>query len=115
MFGGLCRIDRSSGLRTKPCVKRKESLDIPFIYLSACATVATVLSLLPITVAGVGTRDAVFILLLGQIGIARQESLALSTLALAVFLINCVIFYIISAVFGGGREVAKPKTAHIKT
>ena len=90
-------------------------LDIPFIYLSACATVATVLSLLPITVAGVGTRDTVFILLLGQIGIARQESLALSTLALAVFLFNCVIFYIISAVFGGGREIAKPKTANTET
>lgn len=78
-------------------------LDIPFIYLSACATVATALSLLPITVAGVGTRDAVFIVLLGQIGIERQESLALSTLALAAFLANCAIFYAISA-FGAGAE-----------
>ena len=87
-------------------------LDISYIYLSACATVATGLSLLPITIAGVGTRDAVFIVLLGQIGIARQESLALSSLALAVFLVNCAIFYIISVVFENRQEFTQPKTEH---
>jgi len=71
-------------------------IEVPFIYFSACAAVAMVLSLLPITVAGIGTRDAVFILLLGQIGIAKQQSLALSALILAVFLINCIVFYAIS-------------------
>ncbi|MBA7618948.1 hypothetical protein ES703_26280 [subsurface metagenome] len=74
-------------------------LDISFIYISACAAVATVFSLLPITVAGVGTRDMVFILLLGQIGISQEQSLGLSTLVLAVFLVNCVVFYLISVIF----------------
>jgi uncharacterized protein (TIRG00374 family) len=74
-------------------------LDIPFIYMSACAAMAMVISLLPITVAGVGTRDAAFILLLGQIGIERQESLALSALILAVFLVNCAVLYVISVIF----------------
>ncbi len=74
-------------------------LDVSFVYLSACAVVATVLSLMPITVAGVGTRDAVFILVLGQIEIAREESLALSSVVLAVYLLNCVVFYLISVIF----------------
>jgi len=74
-------------------------VDVSFIYLSACAAVAMVLSLLPITVAGVGTRDTIYILLLGQIGIARQQSLALSSLVLVVFLVNCVVFYLISVIF----------------
>ena len=73
-------------------------LDIPFFYMCACAAMAMVISLLPITVAGVGTRDAAFILLLGQIGIAREESLALSSLILAVFLVNCGVFYVVSVV-----------------
>ena len=73
-------------------------LDIPFFYMCACAAMAMVFSLLPITVAGVGTRDAAFILLLGQIGIAREESLALSSLILAVFLVNCGVLYIVSVV-----------------
>jgi len=74
-------------------------LDVSFIYLSACAVIATALSLTPITIAGIGTRDAVFILLLGQIGIAREESLALSSIALAVYLLNCVVFYLFSVIF----------------
>ena len=73
-------------------------LDVSFVYFSACAAIATVFSLFPITVAGVGTRDAAFILLLGQIGIARQESLALSSLILAVFLVNCGVLYLISVI-----------------
>jgi uncharacterized protein (TIRG00374 family) len=74
-------------------------LDVSFTYMSACAAMAMVISLLPITVAGVGTRDAAFILLLGQIGIERQESLALSALILAVFLVNCAVLYVISVIF----------------
>jgi len=74
-------------------------VDVSFIYLSACAAVAMLLSLLPITVAGIGTRDATFILLLGQIGITRQQSLALSSLVLSVFLANCAVFYLISVIF----------------
>jgi len=53
------------------CVKALR-IDVSFIYFSACAVVGMVSSLLPITVAGVGTRDATYILLLGQIGIAQQ-------------------------------------------
>lgn len=73
-------------------------LDVSFIYMSACAVIAMLFSLLPITVAGIGTRDATFILLLGQIGIERQESLALSALILAVFLVNCAVLYLISVI-----------------
>jgi len=50
-------------------------LDVSFIYMSACAVIAMLFSLLPITVAGIGTRDATFILLLGQIGIERQSGI----------------------------------------
>ena len=56
---------------------------------------------MPITVAGVGTRDAILVLLLGRIGISRQGSVALSSLVLAVFVANCVVFYLISAALGG--------------
>jgi len=72
------------------------SLDVPFIYLSACTAIAMMLSLLPITIAGIGTRDAVFVLLLGHIGVTGQQGIAFSSLVLAVFLANCVIFYVFS-------------------
>jgi uncharacterized protein (TIRG00374 family) len=75
---------------------RALAVDVSFVYFSACAAVAMLLSLLPITVAGVGTRDATYVLLLGQIGITQQQSLALSALVLAVFLANSAVFYAVS-------------------
>ena len=90
-------------------------LDVSFIYIVACAAVAMLLSLLPITVAGIGTRDATFILLLGQIGITRQQSLALSSLVLSIFLVNCVVFYIISVVLGGQPRTRLPSDVCVGT
>ena len=78
---------------------RAVNLEIPFIYMTGCAAVGTFLSLLPITVAGIGTRDGVYILLLAPLGIQTQQALALSAMVLAVFLLNCVIFYLISLLF----------------
>ena len=83
---------------------RAVGIEISFFYISACAAVAMTLSLLPITVAGVGTRDAAFILLLGQVGIAKEQSLAFSSLVLAIFLINCLVFYAVSVILGTDKK-----------
>jgi len=80
------------------------AIEVSFLYFSACAAVGMILSLLPITVAGVGTRDATYILLLGQIGISQQQSIAASTLVLGVFIFNCVVFYAFSVIFGSRSD-----------
>ncbi|MCA9256832.1 MAG: flippase-like domain-containing protein, partial [Phycisphaerales bacterium] len=74
---------------------RAVDVHVPYVYMCACVATATALSFLPITVAGAGTRDAVFILLLGRIGAERPESLAVSSIVLAMFLANALIFWAI--------------------
>ncbi len=86
-------------------------LDVPFVYLSACLAIVTVASFVPITVAGAGTRDAILLLLLGQIGVTGQQSLALASLILATFVSNCVAFYLISLV---SRSSARPAAGDSK-
>ena len=76
-------------------------LQIPFVYLSACAVLVSLSSFLPVTVAGAGTRDAIFVLLLGQLGLTNQQSLALSALVLVAFLANSGVFYVVSVLLGG--------------
>ncbi len=93
---------------------RAVDVDVPFLYLSACIAVATIISFVPITVAGAGTRDAVFIVLLGQIGIARHESVAASSLILVVFLCNCVVFYAMSVLLQP-RGVRRDERHNAKT
>jgi coenzyme F420 hydrogenase subunit beta len=58
----------------------------------AGASVAAVLALLPVTVAGIGTRDAAFVVIFAQRGIDADHAVALSTLILAWMLVNCGIF-----------------------
>ncbi|MCP4678326.1 MAG: flippase-like domain-containing protein [Deltaproteobacteria bacterium] len=61
---------------------------------------ANLLSLVPITVAGVGTRDAVFIFAFSSLALAEAQALGFSALVLAVFYLGsgllglgCFVFY----------------------
>jgi len=75
---------------------RALSLEIPVILLVASVSVAAVLAMLPVTVAGVGTRDATFALLLGSQGVSAEAALALSSLVLATMAVNCGVFFVLS-------------------
>jgi uncharacterized membrane protein YbhN (UPF0104 family) len=60
-------------------------LSLPFTYLAFCLAAINLIALLPISISGLGTRDAVFILLLGKIGISPERALGLSLLFLVTF------------------------------
>jgi hypothetical protein len=68
--------------------------------LSACVILVSLSSFLPVTVAGAGTRDALFLLLLAPLGVTHPEALALAGLNLILFLGNCVMFYAVSVAAG---------------
>jgi uncharacterized protein (TIRG00374 family) len=78
-------------------------LDIPFIFLSGCVVLTSLSAFLPITVAGAGTRDAIFLVMLGQIGVSQPQSIAMSSVVLVLFLVNCVSFYLIAVALGVTR------------
>ena len=65
---------------------------VTFLYLSFAAAVALLASFLPITVIGIGTREAVFIFLLKPLDISKETVIAFSLLILvnylALFMIN---------------------------
>jgi uncharacterized protein (TIRG00374 family) len=66
------------------------SLDIGIGFVDAALVLglANLLSLVPITVAGVGTRDAVFVFVFGILGYSQAQALAFSALVLAVFFLG---------------------------
>jgi hypothetical protein len=57
----------------------------PFLYLGLSLSLATLVSLLPISIGGLGTREAVFILMLGKIAISPESAVLLSFIDLVVF------------------------------
>lgn len=68
------------------CYLISRSLDMPvsFAYLAFSISVTGILVLLPITVAGIGIRDASLIFLFWQVGISKEMALAYSFLFLLV-------------------------------
>lgn len=66
-------------------VARGLGLTAPFLYLGLSLSLATFVSLLPISIGGLGTREAVFILMLGKISISPEAAVLLSFIDLVVF------------------------------
>ena len=67
-------------------------IEIPFLYLVACISISTIVTLLPISISGIGTRDAVIIMLFSFIGISKELAVSFSLI---------VLFYIILIAFIG--------------
>lgn len=64
-------------------------IKIPFVYLVMTSSISSLVSLIPISIAGLGTREAVFLLLLAPYGITNEKIVLLS-LASNLFLIALV-------------------------
>ena len=70
-------------------------IDAGFLILAWVRSVVYLLQMIPVTVAGVGVREASFIALLGGYGIARAEAL---TYSLTLFFIQ-ILIAVVGAVF----------------
>lgn len=66
-------------------------IDIPFFYLVACVSLSAVITLLPISISGIGTRDALLIFLFTNIGLSSESAVAFSMMILGVYAFNGVI------------------------
>ena len=53
-------------------------ISVPIVYLSLCLALSSLIALLPISIGGLGTREATFIALLGKISIAPETAVLIS-------------------------------------
>ena len=68
-------------------------LQLSFAFVGFSVALAGVVSLLPVTVFGVGTRDATFIFLFGLAGLGSEPAIALSLMMLLIFLFSAGFGY----------------------
>jgi len=57
-------------------------LNVPFLYLAISVTIAGLITLIPISVSGIGTRDAALIIFFSPFLIAKEQIIAYSALIL---------------------------------
>lgn len=61
------------------------SISISFVYLAFCVSVAGLVSLIPISISGLGTREATMIALFSQVGLSSESAVGFSLTYLLVF------------------------------
>ena len=83
-------------------------LKIGIGYLAMCLSVAGVITLLPISISGLGTRDAVLIAMFAPLGINASHTIAFSSLYF-------LTFYVIGGAIGGVAWQIKPLKERVST
>ncbi len=76
------------------CLARALGLEVPFGVLAATAPMVAVAAFLPITIGGIGVREAGYSLLLAPVGVSASGAIALGLAQYACFLV--------AALLGGG-------------
>jgi uncharacterized protein (TIRG00374 family) len=58
------------------------SINIPFLYLATCVSISAVITLIPISISGIGTRDATLVILFSYLGLSKESAIAFSMIIL---------------------------------
>ena len=66
-------------------------LEISFLNITAIVSVTALVALIPITIAGIGTRDAALVLLFSQLNLSKESAIAFSSLLLLRMIINTLV------------------------
>lgn len=66
-------------------------LTISFMYLATCMAISTLIAFIPISISGIGTRDATLIILFSYIGYSMESAIAFSTARFMLYLVNITV------------------------
>ncbi len=79
-------------------------LDISPSFLLLCYTVGTAISILPISISGIGTREIVFVFLMKLAGVPSEKAIAFSFMEFIFMPLFCLATLYIVALIGEYRE-----------
>lgn len=70
------------------------NINIPFLYLAISVTIAGIVTMIPISYAGIGTRDLVLITLFSFFLISQESAVAFSSVILSTHIIMAILGFI---------------------
>ncbi|MFH1625450.1 MAG: lysylphosphatidylglycerol synthase transmembrane domain-containing protein [Pseudomonadota bacterium] len=69
-------------------------IDLSFSYISACVSLSALISLIPISIAGIGTRDGALVVLFPYLGSTKEAAIAFSLLILSTSVISGLLGFV---------------------
>jgi len=64
------------------------NINMPFIYFVACLSISSLVTILPISFSGIGTRDIIFILIFSKFGLSSESAVAFSAVILFTYVLT---------------------------
>jgi uncharacterized membrane protein YbhN (UPF0104 family) len=92
-------------LGANACLSRALHLSVPLAGLAVLLLLASVVAVLPLSINGVGLREAVYVWGLGSYGVGGDAALAFALLVLATALASSAVGGIVYAAVGGRRSI----------
>ncbi len=99
------------GILSTYCISEALRLHVPFTYFLIVMPVIWVLMMLPISISGLGVREAAFVLFFTQVGVPEEQAILLSLLFFALTVVIGIVGGVLFA-WGGYR---RGRTAPIGT
>jgi len=84
-------------------------LEVSFLYFLVFIPVITLISMIPISLNGMGLREYAFVSLFTAIGVSREGSIALGLLSSAILVVSAIpggVLYLLFKQRGGVSEIA---------
>lgn len=69
-------------------------INVPFLYLSVIFTIISFINLIPISILGIGTREAALIFFLSPFLIFKEQIIVFASLILIIYLFNTLIGFV---------------------
>jgi hypothetical protein len=91
-------------------VGRALGLAIPLRYFLLCVPFTVIISLIPISINGIGVRESGYVFLLAKIGYSSSEAVSLSLLIYGLSLLASLVGGVVY-IFQGGRSQPSPRAA----
>jgi uncharacterized membrane protein YbhN (UPF0104 family) len=88
---------------------RALAIPLPLLPLVVSVTAAAVMAFLPLSISGIGTRDAALVILFGRFGRPPEEALGFSALVLLMMVLNALFGFLASR----GRRISPATKASI--
>jgi len=95
------------GILSTYCISEALRLQVPFTYFLIVMPVIWVLMMIPISISGLGVREAAFVLFFTQIGISEEQAILLSLLFFALTVVIGLVGGVLFA-WGGYRRSRAP-------
>ena len=66
-------------------------IKISYLYVGTCVSISALVAMIPVSIFGIGTRDATLIILFSHINLSKESAVSFSVMFLVIYIANLTV------------------------